>query len=208
MLVHPDGSIGAASPRFEDHLEIVDIGERGMKTTADMPPVEEHFHAIRVAIRDYVRGSGHASVLLGLSGGIDSALVVALAVAALGPDAVLGVLLPSRFSSEGSKRDARLSAEALGIRAEEIPIETMHTAVAAALDPVLRHDGEGLEGLADENVQARSRGLLMMALSNARRHLLLSTSNKSELAVGYSTLYGDMCGGMAPIGLNSVGKPR
>ena len=200
MLVHPDGSIGAASPRFEDHLVIADVHERAGTTTTDMATVEEHFHAIRVAIRDYVRGSGHASVLLGLSGGIDSALVVALAVAALGPDAVLGVLLPSRFSSEGSKRDARLSAEALGIRAEEIPIEAMHTTVAAALDPVLRHDGEGLEGLADENVQARSRGLLLMALSNARRHLLLSTSNKSELAVGYSTLYGDMCGGMAPIG--------
>ncbi|MAD78527.1 MAG: NAD+ synthase [Planctomycetaceae bacterium] len=200
MLVHPDGTIGAASPRFETHLEIVEVTGPERRAPVDLEPVEEHFHAIRIAIRDYVRGSGHASVLLGLSGGIDSALVVALAVAALGPEAVLGVLLPSRFSSEGSKRDARLSAEALGIRAEEISIETMHTAVASALDPVLRHDGEGLEGLADENVQARSRGLLLMALSNARRHLLLSTSNKSELAVGYSTLYGDMCGGLAPIG--------
>ena len=113
---------------------------------------------------------------------------------------MLGLLLPSRYSSEGSLTDAWASAEALGIRAEKVPIEALHSAFEKTLDPLLRLDGEGFGGLADENVQARSRGVLLMAISNARRRLLLSTSNKSELAVGYSTLYGDMCGGLAPIG--------
>jgi NAD+ synthase (glutamine-hydrolysing) len=200
MVVRPDGSIAAALPRFEDGLSIVDLAATGSVTPQEATAPEERFHAIRRAIADYCRRTGHPGVVLGLSGGIDSALVVALAVAALGPDAVLGVLLPSRYSSEGSKIDARASAAALGIRAEEIAIEPLHAAFTEALDPMLRVDGEGLVGLADENVQARSRGVLLMAISNARRRLLLSTSNKSELAVGYSTLYGDMCGGLAPIG--------
>ncbi len=202
MVVRPDGGVATVLPRFDDGLAVTDLDASEAVSPPVMQPPEERFHAIRRAIADYARRTRHASVVLGLSGGIDSAIVAALAVAALGPDAVLGVLMPSRYSSEGSRVDARASGEALGIRTEEIPIEALHSAFATALDPLLRTDGagEGLAGLADENVQARSRGVLLMALSNARGHLLLSTSNKSELAVGYSTLYGDMCGGLAPIG--------
>lgn len=200
MVVRPDATIAGLLPRFEDGLSVVDLEDGGSIEAPVASPPEERFLAIRRSIADYCGRTGHPGVVLGLSGGIDSALVVALAVAALGPDAVLGVLMPSRYSSEGSKIDAFASGEALGIRTEELGIEPLHAAFASALDPLLRVDGEGLEGLADENVQARCRGLLLMAVSNARRRLLLSTSNKSELAVGYSTLYGDMCGGLAPIG--------
>ena len=200
MVVTPGGGIAGALPRFEDGLDVVDLDRPASLELPEPTGCEERFHALRRSIADYCRRTGHGGVVLGLSGGIDSAIVVALAVAALGPDAVLGVLMPSRYSSEGSRVDALASGAALGIRTEEIPIESMHSVLSAALDPVLRIDGDGLEGLADENVQARSRGVLLMAISNARGRLLLSTSNKSELAVGYSTLYGDMCGGLAPIG--------
>ena len=138
-------------------------------------------------------------MLLGLSGGLDSALTAALAVAALGSDGVQGVILPSRWSSEGSRTDARDSARRLGMSAAtEISIEDLHATVATELAPALA--GGVLEGIADENVQARLRGLLLMAMSNAEGRMLLATSNKSELAVGYSTLYGDMCGGLMPLG--------
>ena len=200
MIVRPDASVAGGLPRFEEAVAVFDPGDGRTVDVADHDENEERFLALRRSIADYCRRSGHPGAVLGLSGGIDSAVVVALAVAALGPDAVLGLLLPSRHSSEGSLIDARASAEALGIRAEEVPIEPIHAAFETTLDPLLRLDGDGFGGLADENVQARSRGVLLMAVSNARRRLLLSTSNKSELAVGYSTLYGDMCGGLAPIG--------
>ena len=200
MIVSPDGGSLGSLHRFRPGQGTFDL-DAGVTDHADESSVHaDRFEAIRLALASYCRRTGHGSVLLGLSGGIDSALVAALAVAALGPDAVLGVLLPSRYSSEGSRSDSRDLAARLGIRAEEMSIEPLHATVASTLDPVLRVDGDGLEGLADENVQARSRGLLLMALSNARGRMLLSTSNKSELAVGYSTLYGDMCGGYAPIG--------
>ena len=203
MIVSPGGGVLGALGRFQPGQATFDLdpGGAGVEDRPDEPTVHaDRFEAIRLALGSYCRRTGHGSVLLGLSGGIDSALVAALAVAALGPDAVLGVLLPSRYSSEGSRADSRDLAARLGIRAEEMSIEPMHALVTSTLEPVLRVDGAGLEGLADENVQARSRGLLLMALSNARGRMLLSTSNKSELAVGYSTLYGDMCGGYAPIG--------
>ena len=204
-IVAPGGGVIGGLDRFRpgDGTFDVPVASDGPTDPVIEPEPSVHadrFEAIRLALRSYCTRTGHESVLLGLSGGIDSALVAALAVAALGPDAVLGVLLPSRHSSEGSRSDSRDLAARLGIRAEEMPIEPLHDRVATTLDPVLRVDGEGLEGLADENVQARVRGLLLMALSNARGRMLLSTSNKSELAVGYSTLYGDMCGGYAPIG--------
>lgn len=205
LVISSEGRVIGGRPRFKPGTSTVAFEESASEAARlweadDLSPEAERFEAIRLAIAGYCGRTGHKSVLLGLSGGIDSALVAALAVAALGPDAVLGVLLPSRYSSEGSRSDALELGERLGIRTEEISIESMHSTVAATLDPVLRKDGAGLEGVADENVQARSRGLLLMAISNGRGHMLLSTSNKSELAVGYSTLYGDMCGGYAPIG--------
>ena len=200
MIISPGGGSLGSLDRFRPGQGTFDL-DAGATDHPDETSVHaDRFEAIKLALASYCRRTGHGSVLLGLSGGIDSALVAALAVAALGPDAVLGVLLPSRYSSEGSRSDSRDLAARLGIRAEEMSIEPLHATVASTLEPVLRVDGDGLEGLADENVQARSRGLLLMALSNARGRMLLSTSNKSELAVGYSTLYGDMCGGYAPIG--------
>jgi NAD+ synthase (glutamine-hydrolysing) len=134
--------------------------------------------------------------LVGLSGGVDSALVAALAVDALGPEAVWGVGMPSRFSSEHSLADARQLAENLGIRFEVLPIEPIFSAFLSTLDPVFRGTAFGV---AEENIQARIRGNLLMALSNKFNSLVLTTGNKSELAVGYCTLYGDMSGGLAVI---------
>jgi NAD+ synthase (glutamine-hydrolysing) len=148
-------------------------------------------------VRDYVRKCGFRSAIVGLSGGIDSALTACIAAEALGPDAVLGVAMPSRYSSSHSLEDAAALARSLGVRFQEIPIEPMHAAFAQQLE---RAEGRPLCDLADQNVQARVRGVILMALSNDTGALVLSTGNKSELAVGYCTLYGDMAGGLAVIG--------
>ena len=146
--------------------------------------------------RDYLHKSGFRGAVIGLSGGIDSALTAAVAVEALGADAVTGVAMPSRYSSPGSVRDARRLASGLGIRLHELPIESIFGAVLQTLAPVF----EGRDAdVAEENLQARIRGMLLMALSNKFGSLLLTTGNKSELAVGYCTLYGDMSGGLAVI---------
>jgi NAD+ synthase (glutamine-hydrolysing) len=147
-----------------------------------------------LGLADYVGKNGFADVVVGVSGGIDSAVTAALCVAALGPERVHCVSMPSQFSSEGTKTDARSVAESLGCDFHEIPIEP----VVEALHAVLREPtGDGLAGLAAENLQARVRGVLLMALSNTFGWLVVSTGNKSELAVGYSTLYGDMVGGFS-----------
>ncbi len=169
----------------------------GADAEAEGEPIDEVVDALACGIASYVRKTGHRAVVLGLSGGIDSAVVAALAVVALGPGAVHGLLMPSRYSSEGSITDAEALAASLDIGTTRVPILDAHEAVRGALAPAL---GETLDGLPDENVQARLRGLMLMTWSNARGGLLLATSNKSELAVGYSTLYGDMCGALAPIG--------
>jgi NAD+ synthase (glutamine-hydrolysing) len=161
-----------------------------------LPPVQEVYEALVLGTRDYVRKNGFASVLIGLSGGIDSSLVAAIAVDALGPDQVVGVLMPSRFSSEGSVADADALAANLGIRTVTVPIEGAHSAF---LD-MLADTFAGTEpGLAEENLQARIRGTILMAMSNKFGSLVLTTGNKSEIATGYSTLYGDMAGGFSVI---------
>jgi NAD+ synthase (glutamine-hydrolysing) len=156
--------------------------------------LEQMRRALELGLRDYVEKNGFRDVVLGISGGIDSALVAALAGEALGPKHVICVSMPSRFSSEGTRTDARLVAENLGARYLEIPIEPIVESVNSALSSVF----EGTEpGIAEENIQARARGLLVMALSNKFGWLPLATGNKSELSVGYATLYGDMAGGFA-----------
>lgn len=156
--------------------------------------IGEVYSALLLGIRDYVRKNGFERVVLGLSGGIDSALVAALAVDALGRDAVVGVSLPSRYTSEASRSDAEAVAKALGIELLELPIEHVFTAALETLAPVF----EGRQpDLTEENLQARIRGMLLMALSNKFGWLLLTTGNKSEFATGYTTLYGDMAGGFA-----------
>jgi NAD+ synthase (glutamine-hydrolysing) len=161
-----------------------------------LEPVHEVYEALVVGTRDYVTKNGFSDVLIGLSGGIDSSLVAAIAADALGPDHVVGVLMPSRFSSGGSIADAEALAEQLGIRTLTIPIEPAH----AAFLELLAEPFAGLEpGLAEENLQARVRGTILMTLSNKFDWLVLTTGNKSEMATGYSTLYGDMAGGFAVI---------
>jgi NAD+ synthase (glutamine-hydrolysing) len=150
----------------------------------------EVWHALMLGLRDYVRKNGFSSVLLGLSGGIDSTLVGALAVDALGPDAVVGVSNPSAWSSEHSRTDAAELARRTGLQLDTVPIADLVEAYGKAVT---------VTGLAEENLQARIRAVIWMALSNQHGHLVLACGNKSELATGYSTIYGDAVGGYAPI---------
>ena len=154
------------------------------------------YQALCLGLRDYVYKCGFQSVVLGVSGGIDSALVATLAVDALGSDAVLGIALPSPYSSEGSLQDAIDLSQRLGIEIRELPIHGVFSEMQTALGQVFQ---QSIEGITEENLQARLRGCLLMAVSNQENRLLLTTGNKSELAVGYCTLYGDMNGGFAPI---------
>jgi NAD+ synthase (glutamine-hydrolysing) len=175
-------------------VERLPLGEPAI--TPLLPPVEEVYRALIVGTRDYVRKNGFKNVVLTVSGGIDSALVAAIAADALGADAVTGISMPSRYSSAGSKDDARDLAERLGIHYLMIPIEAMHTAALELLAPVFAGTAPGV---AEENLQARIRGNLLMAISNKFGALVLTTGNKSEMAVGYATIYGDMAGGFAVI---------
>ncbi|HTI24314.1 MAG TPA: NAD(+) synthase, partial [Kutzneria sp.] len=157
---------------------------------APLSDCAEVWAALVTGLRDYVHKNGFRSVILGLSGGIDSAVVASIAVDALGADGVYGVSMPSSYSSEHSRSDAALTASLTGLHYETQPIGDM---VKVYVDQL------GLTGLAEENIQARCRGMLLMARSNADGHLVLATGNKTELAVGYSTIYGDAVGGFAPI---------
>jgi NAD+ synthase (glutamine-hydrolysing) len=163
----------------------------------DFPAREQQlFAALSLGIRDYVRKCGFKSALVGLSGGIDSALVAVLAADALGPDKVMGISMPARYSSEGSKSDAEALAKNLGIRYEILPIEMVFQSVEKQLAGVFAGTKPNE---AEENIQSRLRGVTLMALSNKFGALVLTTGNKSEMAVGYCTLYGDMCGALAPL---------
>ena len=158
------------------------------------PPEAEVYQALVVGLRDYVRKNGFEHVVIGLSGGIDSALTAALAADALGPEAVWGISMPSRFSSEGSISDSRDLARRLGIRFDVVPMDSVFEAYLETLEPIFA--GEPF-GVAEENLQARVRGAILMAASNKFGGMVVATGNKSEMAVGYATLYGDMAGGYA-----------
>jgi NAD+ synthase (glutamine-hydrolysing) len=154
----------------------------------------EVYGALVCGLRDYVAKNGFGSVVIGLSGGIDSALAAAVAADALGPKAVRGITMPSRYSSEGSVSDSEKLAANLGIHLDVVPIEEVFSAFLEALDPLF----DGAEpGVAEENLQARIRGTILMAVSNKHGGMVVATGNKSEMAVGYATLYGDMAGGYA-----------
>lgn len=201
VIISPSGEVIARAAAFDEELLIADVATGG-KLGAGGPlaeqvhGAEEVYRAIEVGLRDYVRKNGFTDVVLGLSGGIDSALTAAIAVDALGADHVHGVMMPSRYSSAGSVEDSVVLAEALGMDARTIPIESPHQAFLESLEPSFRGMAEDVT---EENLQARVRGTLLMALSNKFGWLTLATGNKSELSVGYSTLYGDMVGGFAPI---------
>lgn len=213
LVVNESGDLLSRAPQFQSHLGITDIKVAVNSSIPDLiisdsvnqtphpntsvnqiaeriPEAQEIWQALVTGLRDYVLKNGFKSVALGLSGGIDSALVATIAVDALGKDKVFGVSLPSKYSSEHSLTDAKDLANNLGIGYRVIEIEPVVQSFKAATE---------LTGLAEENVQARVRGSLLMGISNQEGHLILATGNKSELAVGYSTLYGDAVGGFAPI---------
>ena len=179
----------SAEARRHDEFCVPDV-------TEPLSPVEEVYEALVLGTGDYARKNGFTDAVIGLSGGVDSSLVAAVAADALGPDHVHGVCMPSRFSSEGSLSDALLLADALGIETRTIAIEPAHAAFLEMLGPSF----EGVEeDLTEENIQARVRGTTLMALSNKFGWLVLATGNKSEMAAGFSTLYGDLAGGFAVI---------
>jgi len=200
VVIAPDGTVIARAAAFQEHVAVCACGPGTEPVGADVltspADTEEVYHALLLGLGDYVRKNGFTDVVVGLSGGIDSALVATLAADALGPDRVHGVMMPSKYSSEGSVTDARELAAALGIATLQLPIDAPLAAYLDALAPVA---GDVSATLTEENLQARIRGTLLMALSNANGWLVLATGNKSELAVGYSTLYGDMAGGFSPI---------
>lgn len=196
------GEVVERAASFETDLRVVTFDsntkdiERGIVTPLPDCPEAEIWGALVLGVRDYVQKCGFKRVVLGLSGGIDSSLVAAIATAALGSENVLGILMPSPYSSDHSITDALALADNLGIPTHILPIEEPMKAFDKSLEPVFA----GTEfGIAEENIQSRIRGVLLMAVSNKLGHLLISTGNKSEMAVGYCTLYGDMNGGLAAI---------
>jgi len=195
MVVGPRGGFLGQGVAFADEVKVVDLGGREEKPVWAVEE-EQLFRALVLGTRDYLEKCGFREVVLGLSGGIDSALTAVIAAEALGREKVLGVALPSRFSSPGSVADAEALAKNLGIRFAKISIEDSFEAMLRSIAPV-RAGKQG--GLTEENLQSRLRGVILMAISNDSGRLLLTTGNKSELAVGYCTLYGDMCGALAVI---------
>ncbi len=200
LAVAADGQPLAQAADFAADLVFVDISAADRPAQCSARPPLGGMAALDAALvmglRDYAHKCGFKTAVLGLSGGIDSAVVAALAAAALGANNVTGIALPSRYSSSHSLSDAALLAQALKIQYRVIPIEPVH----AAMEKSLAGEFHGLPpGIAEENIQARIRGNILMALSNKFGHLLLTTGNKSEIATGYCTLYGDMCGGLAVI---------
>jgi len=197
FAVDAKGHLLVRGAAFAPDVVMVDLNVPGTISVPEVdPPEEEIFAALTLGLRDFVRKCGFSKVHLGLSGGIDSTLVAILAVEALGADNVMGVLMPSPYSSKGSVDDALDLAKRLGIKTYTVPISGPMEAFTGALAPVFAGSPPGVT---EENIQARIRGTLLMALSNKFGSMLLTTGNKSELAVGYCTLYGDMNGGLAVI---------
>ncbi|MDO5576291.1 MAG: NAD+ synthase, partial [Fibrobacter sp.] len=197
MFFDNNGDLRALLPSFEEAVVEVDTKDPApVIEFSGLGRMESVHDALVLGIRDYARKCGFKKVILGLSGGIDSALTAALAVDALGAENVFGITMPTRYSSEGSCKDSEKLAKNLNIQISTIPIEGIYSTFLNALDPLFK---DTKPCIAEENLQARLRGTLLMTVSNKFGHLLLSTGNKSETAVGYGTLYGDMCGGLAVI---------
>ncbi len=199
FVLNPDRSLAVQLPYFEEAVRLTEWrreGDRLVCTPQPLPPeparLELIYRSMMLGLADYVRKNRFPGVILGLSGGIDSALSAAVAVDALGPDRVRAFMMPSPYTSAESLEDAAECARKLGISCETIPITGAMAAFGAALAPVF--DGRQAD-ITEENIQSRSRGLILMALSNKFGDMLLTTGNKSEMSVGYATLYGDMCGG-------------
>jgi NAD+ synthase/NAD+ synthase (glutamine-hydrolysing) len=197
FAMNAEGEVIASARSFAEDFVLVDTDTNAGEHHADLPDeCEAVYEALVVGTRDYIRKCGFSKVLIGLSGGIDSSLTAVIAVDAVGKENVAGIGMPGPFSSDHSVRDARDMAERLGIRFEIIPISPMYDAFTTVLDPLFAGTPKDVT---EENLQSRLRGVTLMALSNKWGALVLTTGNKSELAVGYCTLYGDMCGGLAVI---------
>ncbi len=198
MCIAPDGTLLARAAQFREDILYYDLARGGaQRIDAPLPDLAEVYEALKLGLADYVAKIGFQRVVVALSGGIDSALVLAIAVDALGRDRVAAVTMPSQFSSSGTYNDACAMAAQLGIEFHAMPIKGLYDAFEGELAKVW---GKGkAPGLAEENLQARIRGNLIMALSNEYGWLVLTTGNKSEMAMGYCTLYGDMAGGFALI---------
>ncbi|EIC31310.1 MULTISPECIES: NAD+ synthase [Methylomicrobium] len=199
FVVDAQGEVVFRAEEFKEQIGVVDFAD-GRPLKGDCAPlytpVASEYQALVLGIRDYVRKNGFKGALLGLSGGIDSALVLALAVDALGADRVEAVLMPSRYTQPMSIEDAIWEAEALGVRHHTVPIDPAVSAFGGMLAGIFAGTKQDTT---EENIQARCRGVILMAISNKQGKLLLTTGNKSEMSVGYATLYGDMAGGFAPI---------
>jgi NAD+ synthase (glutamine-hydrolysing) len=195
LVVAPDGTVLARSPQFVEDLLVVDLPDDGSAAAVGpvaqpLPDLAEVWHALVLGLRDYAVKNGFTRAVLGLSGGIDSAVTAALAIDALGPEGVLCVSMPSKYSSAHSLADAEELTRRTGCEYRVVPIQPMVDSFVTAL---------GLTGIAEENVQARVRGVILMGVSNSEGRLVLAPGNKSELATGYSTIYGDAVGGFGPI---------
>jgi NAD+ synthase len=203
FVLNPGGALALQLPMFDEAVAHVDL-ERGTAGWRAVPGAlaslpddkEQDYHAMVLSLRDYLRKSGFSKVLLGLSGGVDSAIVATIAVDAVGAQNVRCVMLPSEYTSPESLEDAKAVAENLGCRYDFVPIDAGRAAITATLAPLFAGTAPDLT---EENIQSRLRGLLLMALSNKFGEMLLTTGNKSEVAVGYATIYGDMAGGYNPI---------
>ena len=203
FVMDADGGVVYRARSFEESLHTIELEgtargvviERG-RIARPFERVERVYRALVLGTRDYVGNHGFPGVIVGLSGGIDSALVLAIACDAIGADKVRAVQMPFRYTSEMSQEDSARQADTLGVQYDVIPIEPMYDATVRQLEPVL---GETEPDATEENIQSRCRGILLMAISNKTGRMLLTTGNKSEMAVGYATLYGDMAGGFAPI---------
>ncbi len=199
LVLDRNGEVLHRSPQFQEDFFIVDVpvppesGDVGSVAPL-LDPTEEVYRALATGLGDYVRKNGFSNVVVGLSGGIDSALTATIATDALGPASVRGVSMPTRYSSEHSIHDARVLAENLGIHFDLLPIDGVYAAQLEALSPLF--EGTAF-GVAEENLQARARGAMLMAISNKFGEMVVATGNKSEMAAGYATLYGDMVGGYA-----------
>lgn len=199
VVIDASGRVIHRSPQFEEDFFVVDCPLPGEETIPGsisplLEPEEEIYRALTVGLSDYLTKNGFTGAVLGLSGGIDSALTATIAADALGAENVWGIAMPSRYSSQHSIDDARALAENLGIRFDLVPIDDVFSTFLDTLAPVF---GTTEHGLAEENLQARARGVVLMALSNKFGPMVLATGNKSEMAAGYATLYGDMVGGYA-----------
>ncbi len=196
MVIDQTGQVVARAPAFAEALETVLVTQH--KAEGTLTPLLNHtaliYRALVCGLRDYVQKNNIPGVILGLSGGIDSALTLAIAVDALGAERVMAVLLPSRYSAEMSAEDAKAQILAMGVATKQLSIEPAFQAILNTIEPCMPQSQLGITA---ENLQARIRGILLMAMSNQSGWMVVSTSNKSETAVGYTTLYGDMCGGFA-----------